>query len=387
MIVYCRGIFFGGLLLLVFAAGGWAETECVSCHEQADPQRLRGRYVHQPMVKKQCDQCHIAGTRVAKRQKISPLAKEKQRQEKIRWVRTLSGRQQEHWLRLPAKSVAGNLYLRAADGRLRTPVKKIVLPVLASLPQKENDKLPPQQLDITVSDVRLSISASATVRWKTDEFTESHLYYGVGRLSSVKHVELLAREHEQLLTGLDAGETYQYQIVSQDLFGNETRSPLLEFSTEKSLMSSAARNDFRSGFMAEIEMSWQLFRVGGDYLLAVTADRPVTLAFGVEKHTAEQLQVEQQEVKSGAFVHPILKSSLDTNVTVCKDCHTGLREDYSHPIKIRARRGMVIPADFPLLPDGKLSCMTCHANHASDFEYRLRRAEKSDLCRGCHTEY
>lgn len=373
-------------LSLLLATVPAVAKSCNSCHKKVAAKGRSGRFVHQPFMKEKCEQCHIAGKSVAKTVKKSPLAIEKAQVAKIRWFQTVSGRQQEHWLRLPASKLSGPLYVKATDGRMRSPVRQVVLPK-SGLAQKSDDHQPPKQSNLLVSDVRRGISTTATLQWQTDEFSDSIVYYGVDNLRSVKTDKQLLRQHTQVLLGLDADKTYQYQIVSRDLFGNETKSPVSTFTTDKSFWDQSANYRADSSLASDIELNWQLYRVKDDFLVEVKADRPVSVSFGMENSVVARNTKEREVDTAGQFSHPILKSSLDTNVKVCKDCHTGVREEYSHPIKVRARKGMVIPPEYTLLPDGTMSCMSCHDNHASNHEYRLRKSNKADLCRGCHSEY
>lgn len=363
-----------------------ATDDCSGCHEKTMAKSRRGRVVHAPVMKGQCRQCHIAGQIVSAPIKKSTTAIEKKKSEKIRWFKTLSSREQEHWVRLPADSVKNTLFLKASDGRMRTPVEKVSLPKQGLLPKKSDDGTVPQQSDLRVTDVRRGISTTATLQWETDEFTESVIHYGIDSLRSVKSDRRLARQHSQVMLGLESDKAYQYQVVSRDLFGNEVKSSILTFSTAKSFWNQDASYNSEDPYATAVELSWELSRIGDDYLLVVTADRPVSVTLG-EENVERSKTKDERKVATGAFSHPVLKSALDTNITVCKACHQELREEYSHPIKVRARKGMIIPQEYPVLADGTMSCMTCHDSHASDHEHRLRKSKKADLCRGCHRNY
>jgi len=375
------------LLISLAPAMSYAAASCGSCHAEVKNKGRRGRFIHQPFLAGKCAQCHIAGKAVSAPVKKSPLAVEKQQLKKIRWFQTVTGRESEHWLRLPADKLTGGLYLKATDGRTRSPLQKITLPRGGALPQMQDDRQPPQLSNLQVLDVRRGISTTVTLHWETDEYTDSVIHYGVGNLRSVTTDRQLARQHNKVLLGLDAGKSYQFQIISRDLFGNETKSPVVKFSTEKSFWNQDANYNADRSISTAIKLRWQLYRIAGDYLLVVKADRPVVLSLGAAIVPKNRNTVERQVAATGSFSHPILKSSLDTNVTVCKTCHQSLQEEYSHPIRVRARKGMIIPSEYPVLPDGTLSCMTCHDSHASNYEYRLRKSSKADLCRGCHRNY
>lgn len=384
----CRLYFLLFVCMTVFLpAPLFAAEECSGCHEEVKAKSRRGRVVHAPVMKGQCSQCHIAGKVVAAPVKKSTSAAEKEKSDKVRWVQTSSSRELVHWLRLPAEKLSAGLYLKATDGRMRSPVVKVVMPSRGDVAQLTDDATAPRQTNLLLTDVRRGISTTATLQWETDEHTESFVYYGVGNLRSVKTERDLARKHSLVLLGLESDKVYQYQVVSRDIFGHETSSPVGEFSTEKSFWEQGASYEAANPFAAEPELSWELRQVEDDYLLIVKADRSVSLSLGVENKKKSKATEEREVAASGRFSHPILKSSFDTNITVCKTCHQSQREEYSHPIKVRARQGMVIPPEYPVLADGTMSCMTCHDSHASNHDYRLRKSKKSDLCRGCHRNY
>ena len=66
----------------------------------------------------------------------------------------------------------------------------------------------------------------------------------------------------------------------------------------------------------------------------------------------------------------------------CLTCHTTLYDDgYMHPVDIKAKK-VQVPADFPLSPQGKVTCNTCHDVHAS---YETPFGTKSNFLRRYET--
>ena len=370
-----------GLSLAVFAA-----EVCVRCHQEVKEQGRRQRVVHQPFLRGTCSQCHIAGQALPQQQKKISLQEEKEQLKQLRWFWTSPGRLAEHWIRLPAEQVSGVLFLNASDGSKRLPLQQIALPRQA-VPQLPVDQQSPVQSELRVSGVRRGISATATLQWETDEQTESEIRYGVGNLRSRKTINQLARSHTETLLGLDSDQDYQFQVASYDLSGNETLSPVLQFSTDKSFWNQDVIYSTRSRLPSEIKLNWEFSRLQTGFLLKVIADRPVSLSLGSRSAEQNNIFSERKVAANTGYSHPVLKGSLDTNVAVCLACHQEVRLEYSHPIRVAARQGMVIPSEYSLLPDGTISCMTCHIPHASKNPARILKEKKSDLCRGCHQDY
>ncbi len=361
---------------------------CVSCHKEVIEKSKRSRYVHKPFLTENCAQCHIVGMQAAPVVKKTVRVREKEVLEKIRWFRDIYGVANEHWVLFPDGKIDSALYFKAWDGAIRSPLQSLTLPELSSLPEVPNDLQPPVISDVSVPDIRRGISTSVTISWRTDEFTDAEVVYGTDGLTSSKFEKNLSREHQLVLVGLDANRKYQFQIISRDLFGNQSESAVGSFTTDKTYIEPASRREGARSASGDIDLGWQLFRSRGNYLIIFSADRPVSLSLGAEQVSSESVDPVKKEQKIAAAVgHPMLKSQLDTNITVCYSCHSSFKDAYSHPINVFPPSGMQIPEDYPLLPDGRISCMSCHANHGANYEYRLIRERKSELCRGCHRDY
>jgi len=372
---------------LFYASEAMAESACTGCHEEVATAARKQQVVHQPVGKGECEQCHLAGRSVAVAVQKSSLAEKKQQREKINWFWKSSARAKEHLLRLTSAELSGKVFLNAADGRRQGYLKELNIPNLDKLPRKEAEQQPPVLSEFQVTGVRRGISVTATLQWATDEYTDAEVYYGVDNLQSVQHITQLAKQHSCNLLGLAAEKTYQVKVVARDLFNNVIASPLLKFSTAESFWKQGASNMRQSVMTTDLDLNWEIFRLADDYLFVIKSDRPVSVSLGREGHVQDETLSKRTVDAGGGFSHPILKSAFDTNISVCKACHLDVQEEFSHPIKIKARPGMIIPDDFPLLPDKTISCMTCHIQHFSDNEYRLRKAKKSELCRSCHTNY
>jgi hypothetical protein len=86
-----------------------------------------------------------------------------------------------------------------------------------------NDSLPPVITDISVINLA---NNSAKVTWKTDEFADSVLKYGVNstEYTELSIDELFVKDHEITLTGLSPDTTYYFVVNSTDQSGNSAES-------------------------------------------------------------------------------------------------------------------------------------------------------------------
>lgn len=380
-----------GLLLVTVSPpqGGWAsDKSCDACHRQVVDHGMGKRYVHMPFLKKQCSACHVSGQTVSvpTRREIA-LANEPPPQ-KVQWLREVQGVATQHWVLLSPEALGKRLVYKAGDSANRSGLLELPLPPLGSLSAMENDGRGPAITDVRVSAVRRGISTTATITWTTDEFSDSMVGYGLLATDSTTSDGKLTREHEILLTGLDKNRIYRFQVASRDVSGNLSNSDILEFSTSSTFIQNAPRHERNSGSAGPVAVKSRLYRQGDRYLAIFEANQPVALSLGIPEERPERIVstvagTPGEESRS----HPVLKSELDTNIHACDSCHAYLKQGYSHPVNVFPKSGMVIPKEYSLLPDGRISCMTCHVAHGGDFEYRLVKSGKKDLCLGCHTDY
>jgi len=217
--------------------------------------------------------------------------------------------------------------------------------------------------------------------------TSGQVHYGLGEMShtagSGRNVDT---QHQVVLNQLKSGKTYHFKVVSRDLFGREQESQPLTFSTAKAQprSKSAAVSLDRDG--PEIEDS-NFQRVGSDYLFRLQLAAPSTVFVGrkgaVRKQVADvaTAPTERQDISS----HEGLSSGRGLTINACQNCHHR-QIAATHPVGVLPKPGMVIPPEYPTLPDGRISCVSCHTVHSSNNEYLARKPGRRDLCVGCHQD-
>lgn len=368
-----------------------AADDCTECHSETVDRGKGHRYVHAPFMRGDCSVCHVVGSQAEPPVQRSSRVVEREQREKIDWFRDVRGIVQEHWILVPEGKVAGSLYYKAWDGQSRTPLESLNLPALTTLPAMVSELDSPVISNVRVVDVRRGVSTAVTIRWETDEFTDAEVLLGRETLNSSSYDGKLSREHQMVLVGLDADAIYQFQVVAQDLFGNRSESEVVTFKTDRTFIEQEVQASAQRLAGQEILVSAEAFRHQQSYLLVFKADRPVSLTLGVERQPEGAVAPDEEEMVSRQAAagtgHPLLKSRHDTNITACYNCHSSFKDSYSHPVNVFPRPGMVIPPEYPLLPDGRISCMSCHSVHGADIEYRLLKDGKRELCRGCHRDY
>ena len=370
----------------VYAADAFAN--CGGCHHDTVENIKQTHIVHAPFTRGDCSQCHLVGRKAAPEVKKSDMLREVEQREKIDWFREVRDLDSEHWLLIPESRADKEIYLKLWDGINRPPLKALTLPPLKRLKEPKKEQQPPVISDVVVTEVRRGINTSATIRWQTDEFTDAEILYGRQGLTSSTFDKKLTRQHQAVLGGLEKNAGYQVQIVCRDIHGNQAKSAIFNFKTDKTFIEPAERRVSNRFAGQEISLDWEFYRLQNNYLIVFKSDRAMSLSYGVErKNGGETTRKTKQPMAATGGGHPLLKSQLDTNITLCYSCHGGFKGVNSHPVNVLPNPGMKIPAEYPLLADGRLSCMSCHVNHGGNYAYRLIKQTKKELCLGCHPNY
>lgn len=382
----------GASLCLVggLAAGTGSRSgsgDCCRCHEDVCRQSTEKRYVHAPVLEEKCAVCHVdpAGTRE------DSVSKKIYDPDQITWLAKDFSQSMDHWFRLEPDYSGNTLIIRAEGGAKKFQQIETTLPDFASLPEIHDDHLPPSISDVRVKGVSRGVLLSATIGWRTDEAADSAVAYGQDDLGNMSPVDTtMTRDHEVVLTGLEPDQTYRFAAVARDMFGNESRSPEFTLSTARVFGGQGGEQSESGRAGGQLTIEKQIDKLSGQYLIRVSANHPVTTMLGIPAagEKKESLKRTNSVVAEGLPEgHAPLSDPYMLTTKVCFTCHPETEGILSHPIDVYPKNGMLIPPDYRTLPDGRLSCMSCHMPHASDYEYRITRPSKKALCLGCHRNF
>ncbi len=358
------------LLASVSSASGAGGQHCVACHAELTARIVKKRYIHNPFRQQQCMSCHGITDGA------SPLPAT------VKWLAKGQTPATTHWFRLNAAD-CGPLLFGEADHESREPQGfRLSVPAAGDMELLENDHTPPAISDVTVGDVTRALFTTATITWQTDEYTVGAVHFGIGDLDQSAEIgQQYTKAHQATLLALKPNSTYSFAIESDDLFGNRSRSATFQFSTASSLKSgNRTVTAGGAGQQGPLQLTPHFFRHDGAYLLKVTLSRPATLAVGTDPDPDAAARPSTVPAD-----HPLLGSWIRASTESCAACHPP-DEMSSHPVNVSPKPGMRLPADYQTLPNGRISCITCHEEHGSDNPYRLRRRTSRELCIGCHKD-
>jgi predicted CXXCH cytochrome family protein len=279
---------------------------------------------------------------------------------------------------LPVRKVREFLVIdvKKSDGTFSR--HEVLIPPLSELPVEGDSGEAPVLSAVQVLQVKPGVFLTATVGWQADKITDALVRYGEQELSQVVGpVSRLGREHQVVLQNLRADRSYRFTVVSTDLFGRSQESEPVTFSTADfpipatSVSPDLGLDPGNAGFVHRFK------RHGSDYLLELTFDSPAQILVGSRgKVRGEGLPAD--EFHEGLSGKPVM------SMKACYNCH----KPHLHPLDVApAKPGVIIPADFPTLSGGRITCTSCHVPHSTQNDFYLRKPDKQELCASCHPKW
>ncbi|MCB2182298.1 MAG: cytochrome c3 family protein [Desulfobulbaceae bacterium] len=259
-------------------------------------------------------------------------------------------------------------------------------PEFETVPALENDYTVPNIGNVQVLSVEKGIFLSATIEWQTDELADAQVKYTSGENWQLSDFDpQLTQLHRVTLTALKANKVYAFHVVSHDIFGNEAVSGSFSFDTSKALLPKVNKTSSKAGRERKVGLQPEFFRSGENYFLKITSLKPCMLFLGVPLLKPKVLrETAGEKKKPSTKKHATFLDSDDLNTEACYTCHEKTKSN-SHPVNVLPKPGMIIPPEYPTLPDGRISCMSCHMRHTSNNDYRMIKRKNKELCVGCHT--
>ena len=382
---------------------------CSGCHDASLAEESMRIYLHTPFAQRECARCHLAGQSASSQKNNAPGASQKKRvkRSKINWLGETSIVDAEHVFLLPSDKVGESLVVESRGGAA-APRQSIKVPLLAELEELENSGRQPTISGVKVLRVKRDVFLSVTIGWNTDTLTDALVLYGDGELTQTsKPGKRLGYRHQVVLYDLKPDLTYRFKVVSTDLFGRSQQSEALTFSTEKphrpaqsaqsgQLVLTVSGEQPAAARTPEETLATQadqaaatsrFLRHERDYLLVLSLERPAAVFVGTSGDVRQQQDgsIPAAEADRVQASHSGLNGMSERSIGACRSCHRNQART-THPVNVYPKPDMTIPREYPTLPDGRITCASCHLPHASDNEYLARKPGKRELCIGCHQD-
>jgi len=378
-IIICLFIWYSFPSSQVLAGGKYGGDACLACHEDVWVDAGAKRYVHRPFAKKDCKYCHAANPDPLNSNPLAPYI------DKVKWIGKDVNPAKEHWFYFNVGKRGATLLVDAESADNVRHIEEIELPPFDEVENTPEDNgNPPIVSRVRVVEVRRDIFMSATIGWETDKPSNSRVLYGAEKLDLSSMLDdQYTKTHSITLNGVKPNTNYKFSVVSEDAFGNRVESREYNLLT---VTGGAANRRNNSSFTnaGEITLVNYIYRSADKYVVKISANMDVTMALGIlpKKYMDNDVNGAGKEIVR----HMITNSESGTNIGICYSCHVEYKKILTHPVNVYPKTNMKIPPEYALLSDGRISCMSCHATHASNIKHRLIKASKRDLCLGCHKE-
>lgn len=357
----------------VFANSAKSGEDCIDCHTEVWRSLQSKMYAHKPDRSGDCKCCHVPDRGGRGGGSEGYL-------DKVKWVASAASSGKEHWLEFDRAKMGATLLVETRSGKL-LKVKELPLPVFDELEELPTSRMvPPTITNVRLQEVTKGVFVSATIAWETDVPADSQVFYGVDKLDQSSMLDRQpVKEHVVTLTGVFPGKTYKLKVVSANLAGNRVESAVKSVFVE--IVGSAGQEKASQSGGTDLDVKVRCYRRGNNCFVIVSADQAVSVRLGIMPKKYVEVGSGEQPL---VIRHLPLNTPEVTTIGICYNCHAEYKKILSHPVNVYPKRGMIIPPEYSTLPDGRISCMSCHADHASNIEFRLIKDRKEELCRGCH---
>ena len=365
---------------------------CLKCHRDVLNNATGEMVVHDPISQSRCKICHI------------PAETDATIPESVKQDHGGTGPSDKKWMEWLAESFVENTHQVAllpasvCDTELTIKLwyqnqqkqqSEILCPSFNSIPVE----LPPA-VQPTISPLHLDhyhdkLFSRASLSWTTDVPCRCQLHYHFDDNKYVENADdFYTLKHNREIRNFDPANT-KVSVQCADTFQQHTQGRFIPLS-ELTLRTVTPRNLQAHNTTS---FSTKFKRIADLIEISVTTNQPAAISLGRVEQKKESLPIVRKpqgasELNNGlTSSHPTLSDEKQVNTTICFKCHLSTVEIASHPINVLPPPGMTIPDEYPLLSNGRLTCMTCHQRHSSNNEARLIKAGKKELCTGCHTNY
>jgi predicted CXXCH cytochrome family protein len=378
LLLFLGALFFETIPQNLFAQELPESASCCECHNDILEANLTKTNVHPPFLQQQCSVCHIDdGTAVVEEGYVASA-------KNINWLDANFSPAEKHCFNIPVYLICSDkLIVVANDGLCESREEMLSLPAIEML-QEKADESKPYIITPEVLGIYRDIFISAVIGWSTDEESDSEVRYGVDSFRHSVKTDKLTTDHETVLQNLKPDQKYQYVVISKDIFENRVESEIAFFSTEN--LSPAPPMEFEQHQETDIQLDAQFFRNNDSYFVIINANHPVTLKVGTEIINEKDKKVIEASIPNDQN-HLSMRNGNDLMVSMCIKCHPGKIHIVEHKINKYPPSGIQISADYSTNSNGRITCITCHANHASNYQFRTIKSASKELCVGCHKGY
>ncbi len=360
-----------GMTIMALTGISLADSHCIKCHEKLFNAKISEYAVHRPFLEQRCDVCHEQEVPSKKAKKLRTSWKMSgELNEGVNLI-PLNARWQDHEIIVRLQDMSGSYRID----------KKLPFDRLEGLKVQKCDSQS-GILDPQVRDIHRDIFISAFLTWDTPCPSRCEIHYGTtGSPAEVLYEANYSIHHRIEIQGLREGREYRVVIRAEDLNHKTSDSQEVFFDTRKENVAARRHPSNRNNPDAGLVVSEaELVKNGPKPFLRLNLNQSALMKLGLSGSTHKS-HITSNTVAGTKATHPRLLSLYEAGYLNCKRCHKNGDRD-GHPVNVRLLPGMDPPEDFSISMD-KVTCVSCHDPHGSQYAYRLRRTNTA-LCQECH---
>jgi len=362
------------LMFIIVPFNTFAQKNCLSCHNSWYNEKIDESSIHAPFLHGKCRVCHTDSD-------MGNSLNQNRQVDDYNWI------------------LSKDIY----SGITLIPLSRDKDLLVKVINNNDNfDKIFHVKIDQTqpLTDVNLdlpiiisnfqiaSISSDylvhAKIVWHTNIPTKCNIYYGTSNNDKNVSTEFLySTNHILEIDGLKRNAKYFLYIVAYSPLNNSLKSSTIFFDTSNQFNNPISINNMDTSSNIEVKA----ISIGGKKYIEVNTPINAYLKVALDdsadpanKSISSSIAISDTDVKP---THLCSTEMYELGYKKCLTCHRSSQYDHnSHPINITLPPNMHPPKALVLV-NGKITCITCHCPHASNYPHQLRMKETT-LCGCCH---
>ncbi len=348
------------------------QQDCLSCHNNWYSEKIDETSIHSPFLQDRCKVCHSEDD-------MNTLT-QNNINNSYNWILSkdlLNG------INLIPVTQADNLLIQVAHDN--TSYKTFHINFNNIVPATDiNFSEPIIITNFHVVSITSDYMTHVKLVWSTNIPTKCTLYYKTLNDKNKLTDYIYSTNHIAELDGLKNNVKYYVYIVATSPFNESVTSTTLSFNTSMRFNNSLMYSNYTDKKLIKVK----LVNLNGKRYIEVINSVPIYLK--IAKDNSYIAKSKDIFIDNDNNINTNIKSChlyaseiYELGYTKCLRCHNSSQYNHnSHPINIVLPKNMHPPKEL-ILVNGRITCITCHCPHASNYPHQLRM-EETTLCGCCH---
>ncbi len=365
-------IFFIILYLIICPTKIFAQKNCLSCHNSWYNEKIDEASIHAPFLHGNCNVCHSK----------SDMENSSDQDQQISDYNWILSKYIPSGMTLIPLSQNKNLLLKLTNED--KDINKTIHLKVTNFEQLSNNidfSLPVVITNFHVVSITTDYMVHAKIVWNTNIPTKCSIYYGISKNDkNISNEYLYSTNHILEIDGLKKNTQYYLYIVAESPINEKITSSTISFNTSANFDNSSLIENSNVNQKLDVK----IINILDKRYIEITSPTQLYLKIALDNSNLSNgvtgINIADTSIKP---THLCSSEIYELGYKKCLDCHNSSQYDHnSHPINIMLPPNMHPPKKL-ILVNGKITCITCHCPHASNYPHQLRMKETT-LCGCCH---